>query len=107
MCFLGNHTPVVVPDLMAAANKTTFESIAVHNDRHSYFLTRRSWACNLEVAEQELVERFGLATFRLFQLYLWASAHRMHRDGRLESYGMVSQRSYGQPSTEIGIHGSS
>ncbi|HZX56283.1 MAG TPA: class I SAM-dependent methyltransferase, partial [Ilumatobacteraceae bacterium] len=104
--FPGNHTPVVVPDLMAAANRTTFEPIAVHNDRHSYFLTLRSWACNLEAAEQELVERFGVATFRLFQLYLWAGAHQMHRDGRLESYRMVFQRSHGQPSTEIGLYGS-
>jgi cyclopropane-fatty-acyl-phospholipid synthase len=95
-----------VPDLMAAANRTTFEPIAVHNDRHSYFLTLRSWACNLEAAEQELVERFGVATFRLFQLYLWAGAHQMHRDGRLESYRMVFQRSHGQPSTEIGLYGS-
>ena len=102
--FPGNHTPVVVPDLLAAANETSFEPIALHNDRHSYFLTLQSWARNLEAARRELVERFGERTFRVFQLYLWGGAHQLHRDGRMESYRVVFQRSHGACSAEIGSY---
>jgi cyclopropane-fatty-acyl-phospholipid synthase len=102
--FPGNHTPVVVPDLLASANETSFEPIALHNDRHSYFLTLRSWARNLEAARSELVDRFGERTFRLFQLYLWAGAHQLHRDGRMESYRVAFQRSHGHCSGEIGTY---
>jgi cyclopropane-fatty-acyl-phospholipid synthase len=100
--FPGNGSPVVLPDLLAAANRTSFEPIALHNDRHSYYLTLRDWARNLEAARAELVERFGERTVRLFRLYLWATAHQLHRDGGLESYRVVFQRSHGRSSAEIG-----
>jgi cyclopropane-fatty-acyl-phospholipid synthase len=102
--FPGNHTPVVVPQLLAAANATSFEPVALHNDRHSYFLTLQAWARNLEAAAPELVDRFGAATYRLFQLYLWGGAHQMYRDGTLESYRVVFQRAHGEPSAKIGTY---
>jgi len=101
--FPGSHTPVVMPDLLAAANSTAFETIAVHNDRHSYFLTLQQWARNLEAAHDELARRYGERTCRLFQLYLWGCAHQFRRDGALESYRVVFQKAYGSPSTEIGL----
>lgn len=101
--FPGSHTPVVVPQLMAAANGTSFEPIAVHNDRHSYFLTLQQWARNLEAAHDELARRYGERTYRLFRLYLWGCAHQFRRDGELESYRIVFQRAQGSPSTEIGL----
>ncbi len=64
--FPGNHTPVVVPDLLAAANKTAFEPIAVHNDRHSYYLTLCAWARRLEAQRERLGKEFGEKVFRLF-----------------------------------------
>ena len=101
--FPGNHSPVVLPDLLAAANASTFEPIAVHNDRHSYFLTLSTWARNLEAARDRLIPEFGARTFRLFQLYLWATAHALGRDGSLESYRVVMQKSPGSPSAQIGL----
>lgn len=101
--FPGSHTPVVVPDLLAAANRTRFEPIALHNDRHSYFLTLQSWARNLEAARDELVPKYGERTYRLFQLYLWGCAHQFQRDGELESYRVVFQKSHGAPSAGIGL----
>jgi cyclopropane-fatty-acyl-phospholipid synthase len=101
--FPGDHTPVVVPDLLAAANATRFEPIAIHNDRHAYYLTLQAWARNLEAARDELARRFGERTYRLFQMYLWGGAHQMQRDGTLESYRMVFQKSLGSPSSEIGL----
>ena len=102
--FPGNHTPVILPDLLAAMNGTDFEPIALHNDRHSYYLTLQAWAVNLQAARAEVVERHGERTFRLFQLYLWAGAHQMHRDGRLESFRTVFQRSYGSSSAGVGTY---
>jgi cyclopropane-fatty-acyl-phospholipid synthase len=101
--FPGSHTPVVMPDLWEAANRTPFETVAIHNDRHSYFLTLQQWARNLEAAHDELVRRYGKRTFRLFQLYLWGCAHQFLRDGQLESYRVVFQKANGGPSTEIGL----
>ena len=101
--FPGSHTPVVVPELLAAANATRFEPIAVHNDRHSYFLTLQQWARNLEAAHDELARRYGERAYRLFQLYLWGCAHQFRRDGALESYRIVFQKAHGSPSTDIGL----
>jgi cyclopropane-fatty-acyl-phospholipid synthase len=45
--FPGDHTPVVLPELFAGANRTALEPVALHNDRHSYYLTLQAWARNL------------------------------------------------------------
>src|SRR5713226_3086895 len=102
--FPGDHTPVVLPELFAAANRTALEPVALHNDRHSYYLTLQAWARNLEAAHEELAARFGERVYRLFQIYLWAGA-RLHRDGGLESYRVLFQKARDLPSTEIGVSG--
>ena len=104
--FPGDHTPVVLPDLYAAANRTDLEPVALHNDRHSYYLTLQAWARNLEASRRELVERYGERVFRLFQIYLWAGAH-LHRDGGLEAYRLVFQRGKNLPSSSLGLGGAS
>lgn len=101
--FEGNHSPVVMPELVAAANKEPFELRTVHNDRHSYYLTAKAWAERLEAARERIVGEFGERAFRLFQLYLWSVASCLHHDGDLESYRVVLQKSLGLPSTEVGL----
>lgn len=103
--FPGSHRPVHLPGLLAAANRTRFEPIALHNDRHSYFLTLQSWARNLEAARDELIPKYGARTYRLFQLYLWGCARQFQRDGELESYRIVFQKAQGASSAEIGLEG--
>lgn len=100
--FEGNGTPVYVPGLIAAANESSFELVALHNDRHSYFLTLETWARNLERARERLVTEFGEETFRLYQLYLWTTAACM-QDGDLESYRLVLQKSRSRPCVGIGL----
>ena len=102
--FPGNHTPVVLPDLLEAANNTAFEPIAIHNDRHSYYLTLRAWARNLEAAREKLSAEFGEKTYRLFQMYLWGCADQMQRTGTLESYRAVFQKSAGTLSQNVGVY---
>jgi cyclopropane-fatty-acyl-phospholipid synthase len=100
--FPGDHTPVVLPELLAAAYRTALEPVALHNDRHSYYLTLQAWARNLEAAKRELVGRYGERVFRLFQIYLWSGAH-LHRDGGLEAYRAIFQKGKNLPSAEIGL----
>ncbi len=102
--FPGNHTPVVIPDLLAAANKTAFEPIAVHNDRHSYYLTLCAWGRRLEAARERLGREFGEKVFRLFQMYLWGCAHQMRSTGTLESFRVVLQKSAGTDSANVGVY---
>ncbi|HXT16877.1 MAG TPA: class I SAM-dependent methyltransferase [Gemmatimonadaceae bacterium] len=102
--FPGNHTPVYLPGLFAAAIAHGFEPIALHNDRHSYYLTLQAWARNLEAAYDRVLPIVGERVYRLFRLYLWAGAHQLQRSGSLESYRVVFQRASGRPSHEIGCY---
>jgi len=102
--FAGNHTPVYMPGLLKAAALEGFEPIALHNDRHSYFLTLQAWARNLEAARERVVSMVGESVYRLFRLYLWGCAHHLQRTGWLESYRVVFQRASGRPSSEIGTY---
>lgn len=101
--FPGNHSPVVLPDLLEAVNRSSFEAVGVHNDRHSYYLTLQAWARNLEAARDELVQKVGQRTFRLFQMYLWGTAHDLGRTGALESYRVVLRKSIGSESVCVGL----
>ena len=102
--FPGNHTPVYMPGLIEAGNASGFEAVAVHNDRHSYYLTIAEWARRLEAARETVVPKFGERVFRLFQgCNLWGCAQQFG-NGRLESYRVVFQRSHARPSSEIGCY---
>jgi cyclopropane-fatty-acyl-phospholipid synthase len=102
--FPGNHTPVFLPGLFSAAAASDFEPIALHNDRHSYYLTLQAWARNLEAAREDVLPIVGEQVYRLFRLYLWGCAHQLQRNGWLESYRVVFQRAVGRPSSEIGCY---
>ena len=56
----GNHSFLVLDDLLNKLAKTKFELMEVQNDRWSYFLTFKQWALNLEV-EQGLTFSAALA----------------------------------------------
>jgi 2-polyprenyl-3-methyl-5-hydroxy-6-metoxy-1,4-benzoquinol methylase len=62
--FPGNATLLCLHDFLAEVAKTPFEVLAVYNDRHSYELTCRRWAENLERARETIVSRWGQALFR-------------------------------------------
>src|SRR5262245_31918912 len=98
----GNHSPVYLPGLLEAANTTQFEPLALHNDRHSYYLTLQAWARNLEAGRDRVVARFGESVYRLYRLYLWGGANLFGRQGLLESYRIVFQESLGLSSAIIG-----
>ena len=96
--FQGDHSPVVMHELIAATNKAPLEIIAVHNDRHSYFLTAKAWAERLNASRQELTRTFGETPVRTFQLYLWSVATASTGTPIL-SYRIVLKKSIGMPSS--------
>ena len=88
--FPGNATPLCLHDYLAEVAKTPFEVLAVYNDRHSYELTCRRWAENLERVRETIVSRWGQALFRRFQLYLWGCVDVFHR-AEMGAYRVVLQ----------------
>jgi cyclopropane-fatty-acyl-phospholipid synthase len=101
--FKGNHRPVYLPGLFKGAVANGFEPIALHNDRHSYYLTLQAWARNLEAARDRVVPLVGERAYRIFRLYLWGCARQLQRDGSLESYRVAFQLASGRSSSEIGL----
>lgn len=71
----GNHCSLSIHDFMAEVQQSGMELLSVHNDRHSYYLTTKSWAENLEAAKEEVTRRWGRELYARFRLYLWGVAH--------------------------------
>jgi len=86
--FPGNHSFFCLHEFLKALAMTSFELIAVANDRHSYFLTCKAWAENLERAREAIVARWGEPIYRRFRLFLWGSAHAFKSRG-LNAYRIV------------------
>lgn len=74
-----------IPTVVAAAESAGFEVRDVENLREHYTLTLRHWLRRLEGAENAAAELVGQPTFRLWRLYLAASAHGF-ASGRLALY---------------------
>jgi cyclopropane-fatty-acyl-phospholipid synthase len=72
----GNHSYLVLDDLLNKLKKTPLDLVEVFNDGWSYFLTFRQWALNLEKSKDFVCKEFGDFEFRKFRLYLWALAHQ-------------------------------
>jgi len=89
--FPGDHSYFCLHDFLAAAAKTPLDVLAVYNDRHSYYLTCKAWAENLEAARDEIIRRWGEALYRRFRLYLWGSAFAFLNRG-MEAYRVVLER---------------
>jgi cyclopropane-fatty-acyl-phospholipid synthase len=76
----GNASPTCLHDYLAKLARTPFRLRGIWDDRHSYYLTARHWALNLERRQEEVVRAAGEAAFRKFQIYLWGTADCFKRD---------------------------
>ncbi len=74
-----------IPVVLAAAEAAGFEVRDVENLREHYTLTLRQWLRRLEGAHEAAVKFVDESTFRLWRLYLAASAHGF-KCGRLAVY---------------------
>ena len=89
--FPADHAYFCLHEFLTAAAKTPMDVLAVHNDRHSYFLTCKAWAENLEAARDDIIRRWGEALYRRFRLYLWGSAYAFLSHG-MEAFRVVLER---------------
>ncbi|QSA98507.1 class I SAM-dependent methyltransferase [Methylococcus sp. EFPC2] len=89
--FPADHAYFCLHDFLTAAAKTQMDVLAVHNDRHSYYLTCKAWAENLEAARDEIIRRWGDALYRRFRLYLWGSAYAFFSRG-MEAFRVVLEK---------------
>ena len=71
----GNHSFLVLDDLLNKLVKTELELMEVQNDRWSYFLTFKQWALNLEANKDYVRATFGDFEYRKFRLYLWGATY--------------------------------
>ncbi len=71
----GNHCSLSIHDFLSEVQQSGMELLSAHNDRHSYYLTTRAWAENLEARKEEITRRWGRELYAKFHLYLWGVAH--------------------------------
>lgn len=86
--YAGNHSFLVLDDFLNKLARSAFELIELFNDRHSYYLTFRQWAENLERNADDVIREFGAFEYRKFRLYLWGATHEF-ASGNLECYRMI------------------
>ena len=89
--FPGDHSYFCLHEFLTGVAKSPLEVLTVHNDRHSYYLTCKAWAENLEAARDEIISRWGEMLYRRFRLYLWGSAYAFMSRG-MDAYRVVLQR---------------
>lgn len=88
--FPGDHSYFCLHKFLTEVAKTPMDILIVYNDRHSYYLTCKAWAENLELARNEIVNRWGEMLYRRFRLYLWGSTYAfLSRD--MDAYRVVLQ----------------
>jgi cyclopropane-fatty-acyl-phospholipid synthase len=90
--FPGDHSYFCLHEFLSVVAKTKMEVLAVYNDRHSYYLTCKAWAKNLESARDEIISRWGEQLYRRFRLYLWGSAYAF-LSLEMDAYRVVLQKS--------------
>ena len=84
----GNHSFLVLDDFVNKVAKTAFEMLEILNDRHSYYLTFKQWAENLERNRDTIIRDFGDFEYRKFRLYLWGATYEF-LSRSLDCYRMV------------------
>ncbi len=84
----GNHSFLVLDDFVNKVAKTPFEMLEILNDRHSYYLTFKQWAENLEKHKDAVIREFGDFEYRKFRLYLWGATYEF-LSRNLDCYRMV------------------
>jgi cyclopropane-fatty-acyl-phospholipid synthase len=89
--FPGNGSLMALHEYLTELAKTPFRLRGVWDDNHSYYLTLRHWAQNLDAHREEIEQRWGKALHRKFQLYLWGAAEG-HRTWRNQAYRVLLEK---------------
>ena len=84
----GNCSPLCLHDYLKHLADTPFRLLGVWDDRHSYMLTARHWARNLERNREAISKASGQATYRKFHVYLNGTTD-VFRDDVMQAYRWV------------------
>ncbi len=84
----GNASLLCLHEYLAEVAKSPFQLVGVWDDRHSYYLTTKTWAQKFDCSREEIERRWGKKLYRIFQLYLWGSAEGFH-SGMIDAYRVV------------------
>jgi cyclopropane-fatty-acyl-phospholipid synthase len=76
----GNGSLLCLHEYLAEVARTPLQVLSIHDDRHSYYLTTRRWAENLDRARATIECNWGPELYRTFRLYLWGCADSFDRD---------------------------
>jgi cyclopropane-fatty-acyl-phospholipid synthase len=87
----GNHSFLVLDDLLNKLARTDLELMEVQNDRWSYFLTFRQWARNLDANRDFVRSTFGDYEYRKFRLYLWGATYEF-LSRNLDCYRLILEK---------------
>lgn len=90
----GTHTYMTVQDVMAELLYHGFEVVEVARETRDYELTMLEWARRLDKVREEMVERWGEETYRVFRLFLWGGMHAF-KTNNLQAYRLVAERTAG------------
>jgi len=89
--FPGGHSCLCLHDFLKEVSRSEMDLIAVYNDRHSYYLTSKKWAENLEARKNEIVSRWGAKLYRRFRLYLWGVTYAFQNKA-IDAYRVILER---------------
>jgi len=84
----GNHSFLVLHDLLDKMSRTPLRVQEMFDDRFSYFLTFQQWARNFDQNRDAVMEQFGEFNYRRFRLYLWGAAYEF-LSRSLDCYRMI------------------
>jgi len=88
--YAGNHSYLVLHDLLEQLSNTPLQVLELLNDRVSYFLTAKQWAVNFDDNREAVIARSGEFNYRRFRLYLWGAADEF-LSGGMSCYRMILQ----------------
>ena len=89
--FQGHHSFFSLPDMIREQLLHGFEIVEAQRETRDYELTARHWAMRLDAAREQIIERWGDRTYRIFRIFLWGGAHAF-RTNRLQAYHLVAER---------------
>ena len=75
--YRGAVCRVYMPRFVEAVTNSPLQMLSVYNDRRNYYLTARHWFANLEKHRDQVRERFGERTYRLYRLYLGGTVNML------------------------------
>ena len=84
----GNHSQLCLHNYLEHLAHTAFRLKFIYDDQHSYYLTLKHWAQNLERNRKEMIAGWGESFYRRFRIYLWGCASSFARD-RFQAYRIL------------------